>query len=109
MLPFKNLTGDAEQDYLGDGLTENIIAELSTFSDLFVIARNSAFIFKDKSVRMQEVAEKFGVRCVLGIRCTAPLAGREVRQDGRAFGGFDNVAGAPVGRQAGLLASTSRR
>jgi TolB-like protein/class 3 adenylate cyclase len=65
VLPFDNLTGDPEQDYLGDGLSENIIAVLSSSPDLFVIARNSAFTFKGRPVRVQEVAELLGVRYVL--------------------------------------------
>ncbi|MDP6474909.1 MAG: adenylate/guanylate cyclase domain-containing protein, partial [Alphaproteobacteria bacterium] len=65
VLPFDNLTGDPEQDYLGDGLTENVIAVLSTSPDIFVIARNSAFTYKGKPVRVQEVAEQLGVRYVM--------------------------------------------
>ncbi len=65
VLPFDNLSGDPKQDYLGDGLTENIIAVLSTSPDLLVIARNSSFTFKGKAVKVQEVAEQFGVRYVL--------------------------------------------
>ena len=65
VLPFDNLSGDPEQDYLGDGLTENIIAVLSGSPDLFVIARNSSFTYKNKPVQVQEVAERFGVRYVL--------------------------------------------
>lgn len=65
VLPFDNLTGDREQDYLGDGLTENIIAVLSTSPDLVVIARNSSFVYKNTPVQVQEVAERFGVRYVM--------------------------------------------
>ena len=65
VLPFDNLSGDAAQDYIGDGLTENIIAVLATSPDLFVIARNSSFTYRGKPVQVQEVAERFGVRYVL--------------------------------------------
>ena len=65
VLPFNNMSGDASQDYLGDGLTENIIAVLSTSPYLFVIARNSSFTYKGKAVKVQEVAEQLGVRYVL--------------------------------------------
>jgi adenylate cyclase len=65
VLPFDNLSGDPAQDYIGDGLTENIIALLSTTSDLFVIARNSSFTYKGKAVRVQDVSQQLGVRYVL--------------------------------------------
>ena len=65
VLPFDNLTGDKEQDYLGDGLTENIIAVLSTSPLLFVIARNSSFTYKGKPTKVQIVAEQLGIRYVL--------------------------------------------
>ena len=65
VLPFLNLSDDPEQNYLGDGITENIITELSRFSGLFVIARNSVFTYKGKPVKVQEVAEDLGVRYVL--------------------------------------------
>ncbi|MBT4490867.1 MAG: adenylate/guanylate cyclase domain-containing protein, partial [Rhodospirillaceae bacterium] len=65
VLPFDNLSGDPSQDYIGDGLTENIIAVLAGSSDLSVIARNSTFTFKNKAVLVQQVAEQLGVRYVL--------------------------------------------
>ena len=65
VLPFDNLSGDPTQDYLGDGLTENIIAVLASSPLLFVIARNSSFTYKGTAVRVQEVAEQMGVRYVL--------------------------------------------
>jgi adenylate cyclase len=65
VLPFDNLSGDPSQDYFSDGITENIIMALSTVSNLFVIARNSSFIYKGKPVKVQQVAEEFGVRYVL--------------------------------------------
>ena len=65
VLPFDNLTGDPEQDYVADGMTENIISSLSKISELFVIARNSSFTYKGKPTRVQQVAEQLGVRHIL--------------------------------------------
>jgi adenylate cyclase len=65
VLPFDNLSGDPEQDYLVDGLTENIIAALSRIPEMFVIARHSTFTYKGKPVKVQKVAEDLGVRYVL--------------------------------------------
>jgi adenylate cyclase len=65
VLPFDNLSGDAGQDYVADGLTEDIITALSQISNLFVIARNSTFVYKGRSVTVRQVAEDLGVRYVL--------------------------------------------
>jgi adenylate cyclase len=65
VLPFANMSGDAEQDYFADGISEDIITALSKLSQLFVIARNSSFTFKGKNVHVQEVGAKLGVRHVL--------------------------------------------
>ena len=65
VLPFDNLSGDPEQEYFSDGLTEEIITGLSKIPDLFVIARNSSFIYKNKPVKVQRVSEELGVRFVL--------------------------------------------
>jgi adenylate cyclase len=65
VLPFDNMSGDPEQDYLSDGLTENIIAGLSGCPKLFVIARNSSFSYKGKSVNVQQIAKELGVRYVI--------------------------------------------
>lgn len=65
VLPFVNLSGDAEQDYFTDGVTEDIITELSRFRSLFVIARNSSFSFKGKAVDVRTIAHQLGVRYVL--------------------------------------------
>lgn len=65
VLPFDNLSGDPKQTYLVDGLTENIIGGLSKIPEMFVIGRNSTFTYKDKPVKVQQVAEKLGVRYVL--------------------------------------------
>ncbi len=65
VLPFDNLSGDADQGHLADGLTEDVITALSQISSLFVIARNSTFVYKGKPVKVQQVAEDLGVRYVL--------------------------------------------
>ncbi|MCA0873905.1 tetratricopeptide repeat protein [Seohaeicola saemankumensis] len=65
VLPFDNLSGDASLDYLGDGLSEAIIAALGHHPKLFVIARNSSFTYKGKATKVQTIAEEMGVRYVL--------------------------------------------
>ncbi|UCF84789.1 MAG: hypothetical protein JSV50_03930, partial [Desulfobacteraceae bacterium] len=65
VLPFVNMSGDPEQEFFSDGLTDQIIASLSRAPELFVIARNSTFTYKGKSVKVQQVAEDLGVRYVL--------------------------------------------
>jgi TolB-like protein len=65
VLPFDNLSGDAEQDYIADGITEEIITALSKIPKLFVIARHSSFAYKGKPVTVTKVAEELGVRYVL--------------------------------------------
>src|SRR5262245_27443340 len=65
VLPFANLSGDVQQDYFSDGITEDIITELSRFSDLMVIARNSTFQYKGKAVDIRQIARELSVRYVL--------------------------------------------
>ena len=65
VLPFHNMSGDAEQEYFTDGITEDIITELSRFHSLFVIARNSSFSYKGKSPDIRQVGRELGVRYVL--------------------------------------------
>jgi adenylate cyclase len=65
VLPFTNMSGDPEQEYFADGVTENIITELSRFRSLFVIARNSSFAYKNKAVDVRTVSRELGVRYVL--------------------------------------------
>ena len=65
VLPFENLSGEAEQAYFADGITEDLITDLSKVSGLFVIARNSTFVYKGKSHDVREVARTLGVRYVL--------------------------------------------
>jgi len=70
VLPFVNLSGDPEQEYFSDGITEAIITALSMVPKLFVIARNSTFTYKGKPVKVQQVSEELGVQYVLegGVR-----------------------------------------
>lgn len=65
VLPFLNMSGDPAQDYFADGITEDIITDLSKISGLFVIARNSTFTYKGKAVKVQQVSKDLGVRYVL--------------------------------------------
>ena len=65
VLPFENLSGDSKQEYFADGVSEDIITELSRFSDLFVIARNSSFKYKGKAVDVRQVGRELGVRYAL--------------------------------------------
>lgn len=65
VLAFDNLSGDPANDYIGDGLSENIIATLSSFPKLFVIARNSSFHYKGTATPVQTIAEELGIRYIL--------------------------------------------
>ncbi len=77
VLPFTNMSGDPEQEYFSDGITEDIIAALSHFRSFPVIARNSTFTYKGRAIRIQQVATELGARYVLegGIR----KAGERIR------------------------------
>ena len=77
MLPFVNMSGEPDQEFFADGLTEDIITELSRFRGLFVISRNSAFVYKGSAVRIQEVAAEFGVQYV--VEGSVRKAGNRVR------------------------------
>ena len=65
VLPFINMSDDPEREYFSDGITEDIVTQLSQFSDLFVIARNSSFVYKGQSIDVRTVARELGVRYVL--------------------------------------------
>ncbi len=91
VLPFTNKSADTGQDYFSDGITEDIITELSRFSGLFVIARNSSFAYKGQAVEIRQIAQELGIRYLLEgsvrrggdrLRITAQL--------------FDNVDGSHV-------------
>jgi TolB-like protein len=65
VLPFVNLSDDPKQEYFADGMTDDLITDLSQISDLFVIGRNSTFTYKGKPIKIRQVAEELGVRYVL--------------------------------------------
>ncbi|HEV8714698.1 MAG TPA: tetratricopeptide repeat protein, partial [Candidatus Binatia bacterium] len=65
VLPFKNLSGDPEQKYFSDGLTEDLTSDLSKIASLFVISRNTASTYEDKPIKVQEVSRELGVQYVL--------------------------------------------
>src|SRR6266478_2224802 len=65
VLPFQNMSGDPEQEYFADGIVEDIITALSRFKALFVIARNSSFVYKGRAVDVKQIGRELGVRYVL--------------------------------------------
>jgi adenylate cyclase len=77
VLPFVNMSGDAEQEYFSDGITEDIITELARFRSLFVIARNSSFSFKGQAIEAREIARRLGVRYL--VEGSVRRAGNRVR------------------------------
>ncbi|MCH8155220.1 MAG: tetratricopeptide repeat protein [Proteobacteria bacterium] len=77
VLPFTNMSGDAEQEYFSDGITEDIITELSRFPTLFVIARNSSFTYKGRAAKVQEIGRELGVQYV--VEGSVRRAGKRVR------------------------------
>jgi len=77
VLPFTNMSNDAEQEYFVDGMTEDLITDLSKVSGLFVIARNSVFTYKGKLVKVRQVAEDLGVRYVM--EGSVQRVGNEIR------------------------------
>src|SRR6516165_7436719 len=83
VLPFTNMSGDHEQEYFSDGITDDLITGLSRLPGLFVIARTSSFTYKGKAAKLQEVSKELGVKYVLGggvrkagdqVRITVQLA-----------------------------------
>jgi len=85
VLPFTNMSGDPEQEYFADGITEDLITDLSNLSGLFVVGRNSAFVYKGKAVNLQDVARELGVRHVL--EGSVRKAGQRVRITGQLIDG----------------------
>ena len=77
VLPFENMSGEAEQEFFADGITEDILTELSRFRELFVISRTSAFKYKGKALNIQEVARELGVQFV--VEGSVRKAGNRVR------------------------------
>jgi adenylate cyclase len=128
VLPFANLGGDPEHEYFADGITEDLITELSRFQELRVIARNSVLTYKTKPVRVDEVGRGLGVRYVLEgsvrkaggrVRITAQLvdaatghhlwAERFDRDLADIFEVQDEVTSRIVATLAGKLAESERR
>lgn len=87
VLPFHNMSDDPEQDHFIDGITEDIITELSRFRHLFVIARNSSFVYKARTVDVREVARELGVRYVL--EGSVRRAGTRIRVAGQLVDALD--------------------
>ena len=85
VLPFDNLSGDPEQDYFADGMVEDIITALSQLDQLFVIARNSSFTYKGRSVDVRQVSGELGVRYVL--EGSVRKAGNRIRITGQLIEG----------------------
>jgi len=85
VLPFLNMSGDPEQEYFSDGITEDIITDLSKVSGLSVVARNTAFTYKGKTVKVQEVAKELEVDFVL--EGSVRKAGSRVRVTGQLIDG----------------------
>ena len=77
VLPFTNMSDDPKQEYFADGMTEDLITDLSKISGLFVIARNSSFSYKGHQVKVRQVAEELGVRYVM--EGSVRRAGNQVR------------------------------
>ncbi len=77
VLPLTNMSADPEQEYFSDGITEDIITDLSKVSGLFVIARNSAFVYKDKAFNVPDICRKLGVR--FALEGSVRRAGNRVR------------------------------
>jgi TolB-like protein len=91
VLPFQNMTGDAEQEYFVDGMVEEITTAIARLPWLFVIARNSAFTYKGKPVDVKQVAQELGVRYVL--EGSVRKAGNRVRITGQLI---DATTGAHI-------------
>ncbi|MBL0375302.1 tetratricopeptide repeat protein [Rhizobium sp. KVB221] len=89
VLPFDNMSGDPEQEYFSDGITEDIITDLSKISGLSVIARNSAFTYKGKLVDIQDVCRRFHVATVL--EGSVRKAGQRVRITAQLIDGTDGT------------------
>ena len=81
MLPFQNLSADPEQEYLADGIVEDITMALSLFRWLFVIARDSSFTYRGRAVDVKQVGSELGVRYIL--KGSVRKAGNRIRIAGQ--------------------------
>src|SRR5260221_79662 len=77
VLPFSNMSGDAEQEFFTDGLTEDILTDLSRFHELFVISRNTSFKYKGQAVDVRKVAKELGVQQMVNAWCADPISMRQ--------------------------------
>ncbi len=89
VLPFDNLSGDPEQEYFVDGMTEDLITDLSQVSGLLVIARNSVFVYKGKAVNVQQIGRELGVKYVL--EGSVRRAGNRVRINAQLVSAIDGT------------------
>lgn len=87
VLPFTNMSGDPEQEYFGDGITEDIITDLSKISGLFVVSRHTSFTYKNKSLKVQQVGQELGVGFIL--EGSVRKAGSRVRVTGQLVNSRD--------------------
>ena len=107
VLPFKNMSGDPEQEYFADGMADEIITALSRFRGLFVVARTSSFTYKDQTADVKQIGRELGVRYIL--EGSVRKAGSRVRIVGQpsmlrmAF-----IFGRTVSRGASKIFSTCR-
>lgn len=85
VLPFTNMSGDPEQEYFSDGVTEDVITDLSQVSGIFVVGRNSVFTYKGKAVNLQQAAKELGVRYLL--EGSVRKAGQRIRITGQLIDG----------------------
>ena len=85
VLPFTNMSGDPEQEFFSDGITEDIITDLSKICGLFVVGRNTSFTYKGKSVQLPQVASELGVKFLL--EGSVRKAGQRVRVTGQLIDG----------------------
>ena len=107
VLPFVNMSGDAEQEYFADGMTEDIITSLSKLSQLMVIARNSSFTYKGRAVRVQQVGQELGVAYAIegSVAYWTPCAGRPPAHNKNSH----QRSRAAATRSCGRYRSTDRR
>ena len=89
VLPFKNLSGDPEQEYFSDGITNDIITDLSRFRELLVIASNTVFTYKDKTVNVTDIGRELGIRYVL--EGSVQKAGLDVRINAQLIDAANNA------------------
>ena len=88
VLPFNNMSNDSEQEFFADGISEDIITELSKFRSFFVIARNSSFAFKNQQLTVRDIGLKFGVRYV--VEGSVRRAGNRVRITAQLIDAIDD-------------------